>query len=60
MKDDKFVMRFSSTSYVFYSLTHNQNDKLYVKLTFLFLQCGVEVITKKKHNDHENLHSYDF
>ena len=43
MKDDKFVMRFSSTSYVFYSLTHNQNDKLHVKVTFLFLQWHVVV-----------------
>ena len=39
MKEEKFVMRFNpSASDVFYSLTCNQNDILYVKLTVLFLQ----------------------
>ena len=40
MKEEKFVMRFPSASDAFYSLTCNQNDILYVKLTVLFLQCG--------------------
>ena len=39
MKEEKFVMRFPSASDAFYSLTYNQNDILYVKLTVLFLQC---------------------
>ena len=41
MKEEKFVnnMRFPSASDAFYSLTCNQNDILYVKLTVLFLQC---------------------
>ena len=38
MKEEKFVMRFPSASDAFYSLTCNQNDILYVKLTVLFLQ----------------------
>ena len=36
MKEEKFVMRFPSASDAFYSLTCNQNDILYVKLTVLF------------------------
>ena len=32
-------MRFPSASDAFYSLTCNQNDILYIKLTVLFLQC---------------------
>ena len=39
IKEEKFVMRFPSASDAFYSLTCNQNDILYVKLTVLFLQC---------------------
>ena len=39
MKEEKFVMRFPSASDAFYSLTCNQNDIQYVKLTVLFLQC---------------------
>ena len=39
MKEKKFVIRFPSASDAFYSLTCNQNDILYIKLTVLFLQC---------------------
>ena len=41
IKRKKFAMRFPSASDAFYSLTCNQNDILYVKLTVLFLQCSL-------------------